>query len=181
MHVAPPSDAANVAVTPPGDAAKVAIAPPVDAAVAVETATDCKVVVSSVPGGAEVVIGKEVVGTTPASLTLPCGVEAKLVVRKARFTSQARLVTPKTDGKPIKVMLAKMTFSVKVSSTPPGASITVGTKSMGFTPGMVKLPAFELSSLKIAKDGFAPDVQKITPKQNNQSVHSTLKKQPKKK
>ena len=179
VSVAPPSDAAKAMVAPPSDAAKVVVAPPVDAAVASETPTDCKVAVSSVPGGAEIVIGKDVVGATPASLTLPCGLEAKLVVRKARFVSQTRLVTPKaTGGKPVKVILTKVTFSVKVSSTPSGASITVGTKAMGFTPNMVKLPAFELSTLKLAKDGFAPDIQKITPKQNNQTVHSTLKKQP---
>jgi len=135
--------------------------------------------VSSVPGGAEVVIGKQVVGTTPAALTLPCGDEVKLVVRKTRFVSQSRSVTPKAEGSKLRVSLAKVTFSVKVSSTPPGASITVGSKPMGFTPTTVKLPAFEATTLKIVKDGFTADTQKITPKQNNQTVHATLKKLPK--
>jgi len=63
-------------------------------------------------------------------------------------------VTPKAEGGKLRVTLAKVTFSVKVSSTPPGASITVGSKPMGFTPTTVKLPAFEASTLKIVKDGF---------------------------
>lgn len=152
-----------------------------DPVVAPESPVDCKVSVSSVPSGAEIVIDKAVVGTTPASLTLPCGAETKLVIRKARFATHTRAVTPKVGSKPIKIALAKNTFSVKVSSTPPGASITVSGKPMGFTPTTVKLPAFEASTLKIAKDGFTADMQKITPKQNNQTVHTTLKRVTKRK
>ena len=96
------------------------------------------------------------------------------------FFAAGASAQPWPAGKPIKVSLAKVTFSVKVSSTPPGASITVGTKSMGFTPTILKLPAFELSTLKIAKDGFGPEIQKMTPKQNSQTVHATLKKLSKK-
>jgi hypothetical protein len=178
--VAPVTIDAGTAVEPPVvlDAATVAPAP-VDAPEQVAAATDCKVSVMSVPSGAEIVIGKAVVGTTPSSLTLPCGVAAKLTIRKKGLVAQTRDVTPKEKGKPIKIVLAKPTFSVKVSSTPPGASITVGTKAMGFTPTTVKLPAFEASTLKISKDGFTPDLQKVTPKANNQSIHSTLKKLPK--
>jgi len=187
---AAPRDKQNVVVPPSSttdagtetavvDAANAGEVTP-DPVVTPESSVDCKVSVSSVPSGAEIVIDKNVVGTTPTSLTLPCGAEAKLVVRKARFASQTRTVTPKVGHKPIKVALAKVTFSVKVSSTPPGASITVSGKPMGFTPTTVKLPAFEASTLKIAKDGFTADMQKITPKQNNQTVHTTLKRVTKK-
>ena len=140
-------------------------------------ARDRKVAISSTPSGAEIVIDKAVAGTTPTSLTLPCAVETKLTLRKTRYVAQSRSVTPKAVGqKPVKIALARVTFSVKVSSTPPGASITVGTKPMGFTPTTVKLPAFELATLKISKDGFTSDTQKVTPKANNLSVHTTLKK-----
>ncbi len=173
---ATPPSTQNVAVTPNPtiDAAEAGKFSP-DPVVAPESLVDCKLSVSSVPSGAEVVIGKTVVGTTPTALTLPCGAETKLVLRKARYVAATRAVTPNVGTKPIKVALAKVTFAVKVSSTPPGASITVGGKPMGFTPTTVKLPAFESSTLKIAKDGFTVDAQKITPKQNNQTVHATLK------
>ncbi len=163
-------------VTTPADA-PTAVTPVPDAVAVVAPSTECKVSVSSVPAGAEIVMGKDVVGKTPVALTLPCGAETKLVIRKARFVAQTKTVTPKAEGgKPLKVSLARVTFSVKVSSTPPGASITVAGKSMGFTPTNVKLPAFESATLKLAKDGFAPETQKITPKQNNQTVHTALKK-----
>ncbi|MDB4960236.1 MAG: hypothetical protein JWP01_235 [Myxococcales bacterium] len=173
-----PDTQAVVVPAPPADAGAQVEVPVVDAATAVAVEpTDCKVTISSAPAGAEILIDKAVVGTTPSALTLPCSVGTKVTLRKARYVAQSRAVTPKPVGqKPVKIVLARVTFSVKVSSTPAGAAITVGSKPMGFTPTTVKLPAFELSTLTIKKDGFTADTQKITPKQSNLSVHTTLKK-----
>ncbi len=176
------SDQQAVVDSAPPDAAVTADAPvPTDAAAQVAAATECEVAVSSAPQGAEIVLGKDVLGTTPATLKLPCGVEARLTVRKQRFVSVQRAVTPKSEGqKPVRIALAKVMFTVKVSSSPPGANIFLGSKSLGITPAAIKLPAFDLSTLKIVKDGYAPDLQKITPKTNNLSISSALKKVAKK-
>lgn len=145
----------------------------------VATATDCTVDVATVPAGVEVSLDKTVLGTTPFQATLPCGVESRLTFKKTRFVTATRAVTPKSEGqKPLKVALAKVTFTVKVSSSPAGATILLGTKSLGVTPAAVKLPAFETSTLTIKKDGYQPDTQKITPKTNNLSISSALKKAP---
>ncbi len=186
--VAPPiADANNgsaqqaaIDPTPPPDA-EVQVVPP-DAPEQIAAATECQVEISSAPAGAEILLNKDVIGTTPTKLTLPCGVESKLTFRKQRFVSAQRAVTPKADGqKPVRVALARVTFIVKISSSPPGATIYLGAKSLGITPAAVKLPAFELSTLKISKEGYVPDVQKVTPKSNNLSILSMLKKQPIKK
>ena len=169
---------AIVTPTPPPDAAVALVQPaPPDAPALVAAATECEVEFSSAPQGADIVLDKDVVGTTPAKLKLPCGVESRLTFTKQRFVSAQRAVTPKSTGqKPVRVALAKVTFIVKVSSSPPGATIFLGAKSLGITPAAIKLPAFEASTLKITKDGYSPDVQKITPKTNNLSISSTLKK-----
>lgn len=164
----------------PADAAEVQVATP-DAAAEVASATDCVVEFSTAPQGAEILLDKSVLGTTPAKLTLPCGVESRLTFRKPRFVSAQRAVTPKSDGKrTVRVALARVTFTVKVSSSPPGATILLGAKSLGITPAVVRLPAFELATLKLTKDGYTPDIQKITPRTNNLSISSTLKRQVKK-
>lgn len=184
----PPVDqgsAQQAAVTPP---------PPVDAAVAPEPppetkqpeepvpapgATECTVDVASVPTGAEVSLEKTVIGTTPFTATLPCGVESRLSFKKTRFVTATRAVTPKSEGqKPLRVALAKVTFVVKVSSSPAGATILLGAKSLGVTPAAVKLPAFETSTLTLKKEGYQPDTQKITPKTNNLSISASLKRAP---
>ena len=65
---------------------------------------------------------------------------------------------------------------IKVSSSPAGASISVNGKSVAVTPTTMKLPAFETSTVTFSKDGYNVESQKVTPKQNNQTVHAQLKK-----
>lgn len=161
--------------------AAVEVAPPADAAVEVVQApvVECSVDVTSAPAGAEILRDKtELLGTTPAKLALPCDVEVKLTLRKARYASSTRQVVPKQRGTKVRVALAKHTFSVKVSSLPPGATVMVNGKSLGVTPTNVKLPAFEMSTLILTKDGYLPETQKITPKQNHMAVQAQLKKKP---
>ena len=172
-------------ITPDADVASVIDAPspiapdagePAAVAPEVPTGGACVVGITSTPTGAEIVRDKEVIGTTPADLVLPCNEAVKLVFRKARFANAGRTITPKPEGVKLRVPLARAMLSVKVTSAPPGATIFLEGKSLGVTPGVIKLPAFESSTLLISKPGFANENQRITPKQNNQAVHVTLKK-----
>ncbi|MEO8698728.1 MAG: PEGA domain-containing protein [Kofleriaceae bacterium] len=167
----PGSGAAIVAA--PADAAAEVVAPP-DAAVAV--APECFVDVTTTPAGAEIVHDKEVLGTSPMKLPLPCGAEIKLTLRKARLGAVSRMVTPTEDGAKLKVSLGKVMFSVKVNTQPAGATVTLNGKSLGVTPTTVRLPAFEASSITLVKEGYTSETQRITPKQNNQSIQAQLKK-----
>ncbi len=145
-------------------------------------ASTCFAEVSSAPAGAEIVIDQtNVIGTTPQKVTLPCGNPVELVIRKGHFVPSVQTITPTTDGMKIKVVLIKPTFQVKVSSTPAGATITMNGKSLGVTPTMIKIPAFEASALIITKDGYATETENVTPKSNGVAVHSTLKKLDRKK
>lgn len=174
-----PADAGPKLVATPPDAS--VEAPPKDAAVvAPPKQPECTVEVTTVPPGAEVLVqgSLDVLGTSPVKLTLPCGLEVRLLVRKQRFGNVIRTLTPTEAGVPIRVTLAKLLFSVKVSSTPAGATISLNGKSVAVTPTTMKLPAFELSTVTFSKEGYAIESQKITPKQNNQTVHAVLKKKP---
>jgi hypothetical protein len=176
----PAVDAAAMIATPVVIDAAAVEEPPVTPDAAVEQASvkpqrDCMIEVDSSPSGADIVRGDQVIGTTPTHIALPCGVATKLVFRKAKLSSVAKTVTATDNGR-VRVAFAKAMLSVKVTSSPPGATITVGGKSLGVTPAMVKLPANESATLVISKPGFTNDSQKFTPKQNNQSVHFSLKK-----
>jgi hypothetical protein len=176
----PAVDAAAMIATPEVIDAAV-VEPPVTPDAAVEQASvrpppqrDCMIEVDSSPSGADIVRGDQVIGTTPTQIALPCGVATRLVFRKAKLSSVTKTVTA-SDNARVRVAFAKPMLSVKVTSSPPGATITVGGKSLGVTPAMVKLPANESATLVISKPGFTNDSQKFTPKQNNQSVHFSLK------
>ena len=140
--------------------------------------TDCSITITSVPAEAEVTIGTDAKGSTPVTVTLPCGAAQKVTLKKARYQTTTRDVTPKPNAKPIRIALARTTFTVKVSSSPQGATVTLGGKTLGMTPTTVKVPAFEASTLKIEKVGYAPEMQKVTPKNNASSISVTLKKNP---
>ena len=165
------SGSAVAAVVEPADAGVVEDKPPV-----VEGGP-CKVSMASVPNGADVYQADKKLGTTPLSLEMPCGVEAKVTLRKAKFINTARSFTP-ADGKANKVVvkLAKTTFTLKVTSSPAGATISVGGRSMGVTPAQIRLPAYESVAILVSKPGFAADSKTVTPKSNNISHHVVLKK-----
>ena len=136
----------------------------------------CQVEVKSDPSGAQVAIDKDTLGATPGTFNLPCDAEVKLKIYKKGYFGQIKTVTPTADGAKVDVALAAATFTVKVTSAPAGATITVGGKPMGVTPTSIKLPAFSASTIVLSKDGFTPDTQKVTPKQNGMAHHVTLKK-----
>jgi hypothetical protein len=180
----PPADAAEarpIAAAQVDAAAEVpAPTPPDSGSAAAAAPSECTFDVTSIPAGAEVLLDKGVVGTTPAKLTHPCDVELKLTFRKARFLSAERKYTPTSAGKPLKVALARPTFSVKVSSTPSGATVTVGGRAQGVTPTTIRLTANEQSTLTFSKEGFTTATMQVTPKGNNLTVTSTLKRAPRK-
>lgn len=186
---APPGPAA-----PPASAAAAPTAPSTDSTPAAATGSaapgpasadrppECFADVRSQPAGADIVIDQTtVIGTTPQRVSLPCGREVELVIRKPRLVQVARAVTPTPEGAPVQVTLGGQSVPVKVSSTPPGATVTLNGKSLGVTPTIVKLPAFETSMLVIARDGYEPESEKVTPKAGGATVHSALKKLERKK
>ncbi len=167
-----PIDAAQVAVVvPKPDATVDAGAPPPPEA--------CTVTIETTPTEADIGIdGGDALGKSPGPFELPCGTEVKLSIKKARYYAVTKAVTPTAEGAKVSVKLARATFTIKVSSTPPGATITVGGRTLGITPTMIKLPAFEAAAITLSKPGYSADAGKLTPKANNAAYHVTLKKVP---
>jgi hypothetical protein len=175
-----------MAVTPPVtlDAAVAAVATP-DAAVAegsgsatqqVAKPDTCDVQVATSPAGAEVILDdKTVLGTTPGTFPLPCGAAAKLYLKKAKYLTVIRAITPAPEGTKVTATLGVATFSVKVTSTPAGATITISGKSKGVTPAAVQLPAFTTQAITLSKEGYQTDTQKVVIKSNGLSHHVVLK------
>jgi hypothetical protein len=164
-----------VAMVQPPDGSNTHVEPAVDAGVAAPQT--CSVEITSVPAGAEVSIDKgNVLGTTPVTTELPCGVETKLSFRKAKWNTTTKPFTATADNTKLAVKLSPPMFQIKVTSLPAGATITVAGKVLGITPSTIKLPAFASSSITLSKDGYLPDTQKIAPRANNVSHSVTLKK-----
>jgi PEGA domain len=158
------------------DGAQPAVTPPADAGAGAGSSTICSVKVTSYPPGADVLVDNAVVAHTPGSIDLPCDVKTKLLFRKLPLIPQTHDVTPKADAETaVRIALVKMTFSLKVSSSPAGAAITVNGKPMGVTPSSVKLTGFEPATIVLTKNGFETYTDTTTPKTNAETFHATLK------
>jgi hypothetical protein len=57
-----------------------------------------RVVVKSTPPGAQVIVGGQVVGTTPATLKLPANNKVRVQVKKKGFKTKSFTITP-VEGK----------------------------------------------------------------------------------
>jgi hypothetical protein len=116
-----------------------------------------------------------VLGTSPATVQLPCGVETKVYAKKAKFGTASKAFTASADNAKLAIRIAPPMLSIKVTSLPAGATITIGSKVVGITPTTVKVPAFSSTTITLTKDGFAPDIEKIAPRVNNAAHHVVLK------
>jgi hypothetical protein len=71
------------------------------------------------------------------------------------------------------VRFAAAMISLKVLSTPPGATIMVGGKVLGITPTTVHVPATG-AALILTKDGYSTETEKV-PAKSTATVRVTLK------
>ena len=135
----------------------------------------CSVAVDSAPQGAEVWLDQSQLGVTPATVQLPCGVEAKLIFKKAHLGNLTRAVTPDASTPSVTVRFPTpiAMMSLTVTSSPPGATITVGGKVVGITPTTIRVPASG-AMLNLSKDGFTPDADRVSVKTGS-SIHVSLK------
>lgn len=129
------------------------------------------------PRGAEV-SWRDGVATVPTVLPLPCGIEVSLTFRKPNYVDAIRKITAMASGKPVNVRLQRVTISIAISSTPAGATISIGKKWLGVTPDTIKLPASSPSVLTLTKDGYEPGTQTITPADDDRPVHVILRRLP---
>jgi hypothetical protein len=116
----------------------------------------CKLDVASVPDAVEVWLDDNQLGVTPTTLDLPCRVETKLLFKKAKVGSAIRTITPDANTTRLMVRFAAAMISLKVTSTPPGATIMVAGKVLGITPTTVHIPATG-AALILTKDGYSTE------------------------
>lgn len=154
----------------------------VDAGIAVAplalpvVASMCDVDVTTAPPGADIMLdGATVLGTSPATIPMPCGVVQKVSVKKARYGAAVKAFTATATATKLAIKIPPPMLQLKVTSVPTGATITVGGKVVGITPTTVKVLGVGATTITVSKDGFAPDTQKIAPHQNNATHHVALK------
>jgi hypothetical protein len=96
-----------------------------------------------------------------------------------RYEKIERRVTA-TPGTPVSLdeRLSRPAGKLSLVSTPPGASFTVGGKSVGRGPTGTDVSAFTQVTVTAALAGYKPWTQKVYIKGRSYSVHAKLEKLP---
>jgi hypothetical protein len=135
----------------------------------------CRAQFTSQPPGAEVVVGGRVVGATPLDYAMACR-PAVATIRRDRYEPAQRKFTPRADGTKVVARLERPLYTVKLTSSPPGAIVTIGGRRIGKTPVTTKVPGYEKVIASFAKPGFATTTERVYAKRNGTVVSATLKK-----
>ncbi len=161
----------------PSDAPAVMVAS-VDAAIdeIVPASTLCTLKLNSEPMGAEVVNDKDVLGITPFSIDVACDQPLVLKFRKAKWIGISKTLKPNRKGVSFTAHLLKPALSIRVISTPPGATVSVNGKVAGVTPATIKTTVGVAATIAVAKKGFVTAIKKHTAKANNELVNFVLTK-----
>ncbi len=113
----------------------------------------------SQPAGAVVFVDGRVAGTTPMALRLEAGRQAELgIARRHHFTAEYQITVEAGDARAVFAVLPEIPpfGSLQVTSTPPGATVTLDGAELGVTPLATEEVAAGRHELSIALDGFRP-------------------------
>ena len=136
---------------------------------------ECRLSVVTRPAGATVSVGGKRLGTTPGEFAMRCG-RARVILRRARYDSEHRIVklTPSKTGKVI-VRLERPKHRLRITSSPPGATVTVGGRRVGRTPVSASVKGFLTTSVRVSRRGYSGWSRRIYARRKSMSVHAKLK------
>jgi hypothetical protein len=134
----------------------------------------CGVDVRSDPDGADVAVGGQVLGSTPARIELPCGAQ-EIEVRRSRYMDAQRRVRLR-PGKPdrVDVHLERPDHKLRIVSAPLGATVTVNGKPAGTTPLVMTVKGYQQIRVRIERTGFEPWTRKLYAREPQTKVTAKL-------
>jgi PEGA domain len=144
------------------------------AAPAAATGEGCVAKITTNPPGARATMGPVQLGVTPLpEAHLPC--IGTLVLDRARYERVEQQVALE-PGRPgaIDVPLSRPTALLTVSSTPPGAVVSVNGLVVGKSPVSLKVPGYTVASVAVAMGGYKPWQKKVYVKERKHAVSAPL-------
>jgi uncharacterized protein (TIGR02266 family) len=106
--------------------------------VAATPAVPVQVELSSVPRGADVMVGEQHVGVTPLRVELPIGQPANVSVKSPGYAAETRVITAVAGQEPLRFKLEPLDYLLFVRTEPPEAELEIGTKTI-IAPGPLEL------------------------------------------
>ena len=126
----------------------------------------CELTVVSSPSGAEITLDGSPAGTTPTEITdLPCGEPIQLVVRaQAQEDWKKTLTLRDGESKKLRVSLHRPRTTLRVTSTPPGARVRLGGKTLGKTPFSTNVIVGQRNNVTVSLYGYVEESKTVRAK-----------------
>jgi hypothetical protein len=121
----------------------------------------CRFTVATTPAGAVVRFDDQPMGPSPITIEGSCD-KHKLDVAHVRYQSVTRWVTLSAD-KPqeLDISLPRPIHAVTVTSSPPGAELSIDGHRAGTTPAVIQVAGFATVHLTFTKPGFQTVTRKV--------------------
>ncbi|MCC6993055.1 MAG: PEGA domain-containing protein [Deltaproteobacteria bacterium] len=173
----PPSASASPSPTPVASASPAPSASPASSPSPIPLTTgggDCIVSVKSDREATVIIRGKKL-GDTPQEVPAPCGAPLKVVISHPRYEKFEQTVTP-TAGEPtvVSAALERPVAKLRISSTPPGASVRIDGKSAGTTPTTATVKGFSQMKIELSLSGYKSYSTRTYIKGRSGSVNAKL-------
>jgi hypothetical protein len=136
----------------------------------------CRIEVATTPAGSVVRFDDQALGASPLVIEASCD-KHRIDVSHVRYQNVTRLVALAAE-KPqqIDIALPRPIHAVSVSSSPPGAELSIDGHRAGTTPTVVQMMGFATVKLTFTKSGFQSVTKKVYSKQAQDRVFVKLTK-----
>jgi PEGA domain len=114
-------------------------------------------------------------GPVPALVDVPCAPTA-IELRHPRYRVATRQIEPRAGLTELEVRMTRPLVTIKVVSTPPGATVRLNGRAVGATPLSTTVLAFEKATLVWNQLGGATKTLQIYPQSNGTVYAATLPK-----
>jgi hypothetical protein len=126
------------------------------------------------PPDAAVYLDGAEIGRTPLHAVAPCGA-ATVRLDRARYEPEERAVTfERGSVQEVSIELRRPSTTLRIESSPRGATVRVRGKQVGTTPVSTTVMAFERSWVEISKVGYRPIKEAVRPKRSTDRLSVSL-------
>ena len=121
----------------------------------------CRFTVATTPAGSSVRLDDQAMGASPITIDGTCD-KHKIDVSHARYQSVTRWVTLAADRpQQLDISLPRPVHAVTVTSSPPGAELSIDGHRAGTTPTIIQMTGFATVNLTFTKPGFQSVTKKV--------------------
>lgn len=160
-----------------GTATPTTAAPDAGSAVSPIPADECHLKLTVEPEGAHIKLSGAKIGDAPIDAAIPCAPAVLTIVRSHHETVTKRIKPEPGEPVVLDVKMIRPDVKLSISSTPPGALITIDGRSLGKAPTSTTVKGYISVKIEASLKGYSSWSKRIKVEKSDKKVSIPLKKQ----